>query len=131
MLPTASHLSHGNIAFIRPDDIIYKAYIGDQNADSIRKLWKKTEQLVGQLRAQKKPVLILVDLSKLGKVSLSARQTEIAFIQSLDFDKAAVFGDGFLNRNVAKIIVTVSGRGFKINFFSTETEAHNWLLSAS
>lgn len=117
-----------NVVFLREDGIIYKAYQGDQNGDSIRKLREETEKLSKELRSQNKSVLILVDLSTLGKTTLSARHEEIQFIRSLDFDKAAVFGDSFLNRSVARLIVTFSGMEYKIKFFNSEAEAHGWLM---
>lgn len=124
-----SYPNQRNVVFVRGDGIIYKAYRGDQNSDTIRRLREKTEQLAQGLRAKRKSVLILVDLSKLGKTTLSARKEEIEFIRSLDFDKAAVFGENFLTRSLVRIIVVLSGREYKIKFFDSESQAVDWLGS--
>lgn len=116
-----------NILHIREGGIIYKAYVGDQDAYSIRKLWKDLAGLVSQMKQQAHPVLVLVDLSKLGKATLSARKTELELIKNVDFDRAAVFGVSLFNRNLAKVLVTASGRGYKIKFFNGEKEAIEWL----
>lgn len=116
---------------ILENGLIYKTFNGDQNGQSIRKLQKETEKCVLVLRKQNKKVLILADLSNLGRTTLSARKAEIDFINKLDFDKAAVFGDGIVNRTLAKLIVNASAKAFKINFFSTRDEAESWLLEAN
>lgn len=121
-------MSAANIAYVMDNGLIYKAYIGDQNGDTIRKLWKTMDKLVKELREKKKPVLILVDLSKLGKTHLSARKIEVEFIRSLDFDKAAIFGDTLFTRALAKVILAASGMSFKIGFFNTQAEGQRWLL---
>lgn len=127
MWSPATAIPKTNVALLREDGIICKAYQGNQGADSIRELRKQTEDLVHLLRSGNKNVLILVDLSGLGKTTLPARKEEIAFIRSLDFDKAAVFGGNFLNTSLAKLIVNLSGMGYKIKFFNSEAEADRWL----
>lgn len=116
-----------NEVFIRADGVIYKSFRGDQTCESIKRSREETEKLIQELRAQKKPVPMLVDLSALGKTTLSARNEEIETIRSLNFDKAAVFGQNFTNRKLAEIIVTFSGMEYKIKFFNSELEAYNWL----
>lgn len=109
--------------------IILKVFRGDQTVQSIKEFREETEKLIEGLRAKEQKVLVLVDLSHLGKTTVFARSEEIESIRSLDFDKAAVFGSSFINRKMAEIIVHFSGMEYKIKFFNSEKEAESWLIN--
>lgn len=120
-----------NQVSLTKDGILYKVFRGDQTGESIKKFREETDRIIQDLKVQKKKVLVLVNLSELGKTTLSARNEEIEAIRSLDFDKAAVYGQNFFNRKIAEIIVNVSGMEYKIKFFGGEDQAYEWLINSA
>lgn len=113
--------------YLGKDGFIHNIYQGDQNASTVKKVWGQLDQLTKKVRAKGKRVLILTDLTKLGKTPLSARTAGLDLMRKLDFDKAAVFGGSTFNQLLVNTIVIASGRGFQIKYFSTEKEARDWL----
>lgn len=117
-----------NHNFLGKVGFVYNIYIGDQDSKTIKRTWKELEGLSKKLRTQKKKVLILTDLTKIGRITLSARRKGLELVRSLDFDKVAMVGDDHLERHVVRIMVNLSGRAFQIKYFFDEKEARQWLL---
>lgn len=131
MLAGAKRVESGkglNLNYLGSDGLIRNIYRGNQNAATVKKAYNDLSEIAKKLRAKGKKVLILADTRNLGHVSFSARREGIEVMRKLDYDKAAIIGDVFLYNNLVKIMVMVSGMGYKIKFFSDENEAREWLL---
>ena len=119
----------GNTNFIDKDGLIHNIYVGDQ---TVSKLKKSTEELLGlttSLREHNKPILVLTDITKLGKIGLQARGYAVEMVKTIEFDKVAIFGNPKAIERVVNFIILASGRGYKMQYFSSKTDAKKWLLS--
>src|SRR5688572_28406386 len=114
--------SSGNKNYLGDDGIIYNIYEGDQSADTLKKVEEELPQLTRKLRQERKKVLILSNVTNLGRISLPGRIMGAKIIKNLDYDKAAVFGPSHLERSVVEVIANVAGRGFSLKYFNTEKE---------
>lgn len=113
---------------ITSSGIIYHTFCGSHNGTDILKDWQVLEKAVKTMRTRGKRVLILVNLSKVGRFNISARLLSLELARSLDFDKAAISGGSMTNITIAQSIIRKAVRDFQIQFFNDDSEARQWLL---
>jgi hypothetical protein len=121
-------INYQNKNFIE-GELIHNIYIGNQTGATLMQTHLELDHLTARIRHKGKPVLILVDLSELGKVTLEARKVGLILMRDLDFDKAALFGNYYLLQGLVEAISLAAGRKFKVKLFTTKTEAKAWLLT--
>lgn len=127
MVAEAGRAKLGNRNYIGEDGFIHSIWVGDLNASVVERMGKELAGLVEEVRKKGKPVLILDDISKIGKVPLSARQAGFKVIKELDYDKCAIFGNYPLLAGLVKAVVLATGCSFKIKFVGNKQEAEAWL----
>lgn len=118
-----------NRVFRGKDGIIYNLYLGDQTGQTVKNTGDDVNLLLKRLKRQGKKILILADISQIGNISLPARQVGLGLIQELEYDKLAIYGADFMTGSIVKVIVSVSGRSYKIRSFDSKPEAVEWLKS--
>jgi len=116
-----------NKNFIGEDGFIHNVYEGDQSAQTLTQVEEELPKLTRKLRQDGKKVLVLSDISNLGRISLPGRIMGARIIKNLDYDKAAIFGPSHLERSVIEVIANVAGRGFSLKYFNDEKSAIDWL----
>ncbi|MBI3486317.1 STAS/SEC14 domain-containing protein [Candidatus Daviesbacteria bacterium] len=116
-----------NSVFLGEDSFIYNLYFGDQNSQTVAECSEQIDKLAKELRKQHKKVLIIVDLTKMGKTHSSARKVGLEVLKNLDFDKLAIFGTDLYTKYLVNLVVLATGRLDKIQYFSNEEEARDWL----
>ena len=84
-----------------------------------------------QQKRKNKKVLVLADTTKLGRINLTVRKIGLTIMQNLEYEKAAIFGTNELYDKLVKMIILASGQGFKVRYFTSESEAQRWLLTFS
>lgn len=119
--------------FFNPSGFIELHYIGSMTPETItescRKLFKKTEKLI----TEKKPALILVDVTKISvtnnhKQMAPARKEAVHLLTKSHYDRIAVYGS--LPVQIAmNTIVLIAGKRDKVRVFSDRVEALKWLKS--
>ncbi len=112
-----------NQVFLGDDGFIHNLHVGDQTGKTVSTMVKQLAVLTEQLRANERPVLALIDLTKLGKHDAAARQAAADGIKNLSYDRAAAFSDDQLTRYVVNLVVRAAGRGDRFRYFDTEAEA--------
>jgi len=117
-----------NRNFIGKDGLVHSLFIGDQNATTVKKTQNDLDTLVNKLNNLKKPILILADITKIGKVPLSARASGLVLMRDLSFDRCAIFGNYYLFKAIVDTIVLATGKSFKVKLFSNEHQAREWLI---
>ena len=117
-----------NSNYLGRDGIIYNVYVGDQTLSSFEKTAKELGVLSKQQREKGKPILVLTDLNKLGKVPTKVRQEGVELVRSMNYHKAAIYGDDGIGMQIAKLIIKVSMMDYKIKIFKEKKDALNWLL---
>jgi hypothetical protein len=117
-----------NHNFIGKDGLIHNIYINDQNAATVSEVEKELIILSKKLRDQQKPVLILTEMTHVGKISLSARTKGLSVIRNLDFDKVALLGKSNLEKEIVSSVIIASGKTYCMKYFVDKEKALEWLL---
>lgn len=120
-------MKNKNHYFLDEEGVICIYYIGDQTAESIKKLNIQVNKLIQKLKSEKQKVLVLADITEMGDVSLGGRKTGIELLRKIEYDKLAVYGKRFVDKYLVDIIVMASGMSFKIKFFLDLKEARAFL----
>lgn len=116
-----------NRVFINNKGFVECRVIGDQNLKSVTAMGQQIEALLSELENMRQPLLILDDITKIGRVPSNARKAVIQFVKNLQYDRLAMVGDNGIIRLGANLIFRASGRGKKVKFFSNHAQAVRWL----
>ncbi len=115
---------------IRPEEdagIIYSIYHGDQTKESIHDITVAAKEVITKLRGKQKPVYILIDVRDVKNQDSGGRKAAIDGINTLDYDKMAIFGASLMIKYVAQFLIRTSHMQDKVKYFTTEAEARAWL----
>jgi hypothetical protein len=120
-----------NNAFIHPSGFIEQNYNGEQTPESILQAIDQLKQLVEKVRMQKKPVLILIDLSGIHKVDLGPRMMKARIagmkaMATLKYQGAAIYGPVPL-QVLVNTFAMIAGVHEKIHVFDSRAKAMKWL----
>jgi predicted glycosyltransferase len=108
---------------------IISIYHGHQTAVSILEIAQAAAQTIQSVRAQHKPVLLLIDTRDIESQDSGSRKAAIEAINSLDYDKMAIYGAPLFIKYVVEFLITVSQKKEKIKYFDTEEQARSWLMN--
>lgn len=114
--------------FITQQNIIEIIVEGDQTVESVRQLGNAASLLGDQMRDAGRPVIILDNLSQIGKVPPEARQLVVDFIKHVEYDRLAMVGSNPLVRFGANLMFQASGKRNRLKFFESRHAAVEWLL---
>ncbi len=118
-----------NKVYVNSDGIIEIEVIGDQNAASVELMGRQIDTLITQLKAVGKPCLLLDNLLQIGKVGPEARRLVVELAKRLDYDRAAMLGQGGLMSFGANLMLRATGKTYKIHYFDNREAAITWLKS--
>lgn len=116
-----------NRVYLNSDEIIEIEVIGDQNPASVEQMGRQINTLITQMKNLGKPCLLLDNLLQIGKVGPEARRLVVELTKQLDYDRAAMLGQGGLMRFGANLMLRASGKGYKIRYFDDRDQAILWL----
>jgi hypothetical protein len=108
--------------------IINCFFCGDQNSSTVKKFSSEIGVVISNLKKENKKALILVDISRIGKTPVSARQTSVDILKRCEFDKIAIIGTNMFLYSIVNCIIKATGRGFQIRIFRILSDAKDWLL---
>lgn len=117
----------GNLVNLGEDGIIYDIMEGDQPAEAVSENNAQVASFVNKLKAEGKPALVLVDLSKVGKQDTASRVAAKEFITEIEFDRLAAFGANMLIKQLVNLVIFASGQGQRVRYFDSKDEALVWL----
>ncbi len=118
-----------NTIELQSDGILMSVYQPVQTYEAIHDVTLETQKLIEKVRAEGKPVLILIDIRQVTTQDIGARKAALEGITNLRFDKMAVFGATLFIKHVTKFILQMSGKSDFIRYFETQDEAVRWLKS--
>ncbi|MBI3511199.1 MAG: STAS/SEC14 domain-containing protein [Bacteroidetes bacterium] len=118
-----------NTVTIRPDDIIYFVFEGDQDGDTVMAVMKEMMSCAEKISLAGKKILMLGNIDGTKKHNAAARKAGLEMSKQMKFDRIAMTGGNVFTRNVAKLVITATGDK-RIKFFSAREEAEVWLKSA-
>lgn len=116
-----------NTVYLHDDGYIYVSVVGDQTAQSVKTMGDEVSTLLKRLKAQRKPRLILDDITTMGHTDIPARRMVADLAKTLDFDRVVLLGDGStLMRVGTNLMLKAIGRS-NIRYFDDPDQAINWL----
>ncbi len=124
-------LRMGNKVYVNSDEIIEIEVNGDQNAASVELMGRQINTLITQMKSVGKPCLLLDNLLQIGKVGPEARRLVVDLATRLDYDRAAMLGQGGVMRFGANLMLRATGKGYKIKYFDSREAAIKWLKESS
>jgi hypothetical protein len=116
-----------NRVFLGRDGLIYNHHVGDQTGESVRRMIGDIASISSKLGSERKPVLALIDLSKLGNQNTAARQAASEGLKSLQFDRVAIYGRDPILRYIVSLVVRASGKGDTVKYFVSKSKAISFL----
>ena len=100
---------------------------GDQTVASVQAMGEEAIRLGVEMRATRKPALILDNLMQMKMVPPEAREMVVKFVRSSDYDRLAMLGSGALLKLGANLLLQATGRGKCVRYFDDRNEAIRWL----
>jgi hypothetical protein len=116
-----------NIVTLEPKNVVSVTAVGAQTYDTVKDVENQVRVITNQLRAQNRPVKILIELSPGVSQDLTARRAAREFLTSLDYDKIGMYGAKMFLKNVIDLIIAGSVRNGRVKNFYTKEEALRWL----
>jgi hypothetical protein len=110
------------------NDIVYIEKVGDQTVESMTELYNQLSLLAGQLRAQGKPVLVLVNVHDEREMNASVRKFVAEMSRRVDMDKSASYAPSPYLRGLRDLLIRAARVDDKVANFETREEALAWLL---
>jgi hypothetical protein len=114
--------------FLNEEGLIEVQVEGDQTYMTFENLKPDATELLGKLQQAGKPRLGLIDISKQGKFSADSNRAAMEVLESLNYDKLAIFGGNAITTEVSKAIVLAMGKSGNTKVYQKREEAVNWLL---
>jgi hypothetical protein len=120
-----------NKIFINKQNIVECQVIGDQTSESITAMGEKIQDQLAQLKSERKPLLLLDDIIKIGQVTPNGRNMVVSLAKTLPYDRLAMLGNNGFIRLGANLIIRASGKARKLRYFTNRNEAVKWLQEIS
>jgi hypothetical protein len=117
-----------NTVSLDPAGYVFINFMGDQNYQSIEAVAKECQELIEQLRYEKKSVLGLLNFSGERHFDTGAHKAAMEIMGDLDYDRAAFYGENAVMADVINLIIKARGNGENTKVFNTREEALAWLL---
>lgn len=114
--------------FLNEEGLIEVQVEGDQTYMTFENLKPDAIELLNKLQQAGKPRLGLVDISKQGKFSADSNRAAMEVLESLNYDKLAIYGGNAITTEVSKAIVLAMGKSGNTKVYQKREEAVNWLL---
>jgi hypothetical protein len=111
-----------------PPDVAYTAYFGDLDGDAAATLGVEARKIT----ASKPRLFLLVNLSKVGRISREARAQSAQGSQDLAICGIAIVGASAHVRIIAGLVgraveMMQRGKNAQTRFFNTEAEGRQWI----
>jgi len=114
--------------FLNEEGLIEVQVEGDQTYMTFENLKPDATELLNKLQQAGKPRLGLIDISKQGKFSADSNRAAMEVLESLNYDKLAIYGGNAITTEVSKAIVLAMGKSANTKVYQKREEAVNWLL---
>lgn len=102
--------------------------VGDQTQQTIEDSARECQKLAGQLTAEHKPILGLIDFTHENKFSTGANKATLEAMGSINYDRVAAFGTSHVLAEVTGLIIQALGKSDRTKVFATREEAVVWLM---
>ena len=120
-------MTDANRIFLNPDGYIEVAIVGDQTHMAFERLHYDAADLMELLEKQGKKRLGLIDVSKEGDFSPESNKAAMQILESLPYDKLAIFGVNKVRAAVARAVILAIGKSGNTKLFVDRQSALDWL----
>jgi hypothetical protein len=120
-------MSEVNSVFLNPDGYIEATIEGDQTYMSFEHLHYDAADMLDLLEKQGKKRLGLIDVSKQGKFSPESNKAAMQILESLPYDRLAIFGANKVLAEVTNAIIIAMGKSGNTKLFGERQAALDWL----
>lgn len=114
--------------FLNEEGIVEVQVEGDQTYMTFVNLRDDAINLLNQLQQAGKPRLGLIDITKQGKFSADSNRAAMEVLESLNYDKLAIFGGNTILTEVSRALVIAMGKSENTRVYKTREEAVKWIL---
>lgn len=118
-----------NRIFLSKEGIIEVIIEGEQTYMTFENLRYDAQDMLSQLQKEGKKRLGAIDISKLTKFNPDSNRAAMEILESLNYDRVAIFGGGTVLTEVTKAIIMAMGKGDNTKIFSDRESAIAWLTS--
>src|SRR6266571_5265492 len=112
---------------IGENEIICFTFRGDLTDADLEEVLSRGAKIMTAYRLHDKPVLMLADVSELGKREYLAQKRGLRTFKEWQFDKVAVFGGSPAIRYLVNSYAKLAGKNHTIRHLATRAEAVTWL----
>ena len=111
-----------------PEGYIEVTIEGEQSYMAFVNLKADAADMIKQLQNEGKRRLGLLDITKQENYTPDTNRAAMEILESLNYEKLAIFGGGKFLTEVAKAIVLAMGKAGNTKIFATRESAVEWLL---
>ena len=115
-----------NKAFIQ-DGLIFNVYMGDQDYESVMDLAGRTLELAREFKVAGLPVLVITDITRIGRLGTGIRKAAKEAFEIIPFDKVSIFGGNSYMDQVVPVILRFLRRDEMVGYCRSQEEAETWL----
>ncbi|HEX7260172.1 MAG TPA: STAS/SEC14 domain-containing protein [Candidatus Saccharimonadia bacterium] len=101
--------------------------IGDQTQETVEDMGRQLTDHIVQLRKAGQKVLLLDNVQKIGRTDMQAVRAVAILGRILDYDRAAMVGDGSAPMRTGINLLLRTIRRSSIQYFSNLKDAETWL----
>jgi hypothetical protein len=116
---------------LNPDGYVEVIMDGEQSYMTIDSMKYDAVDMLGQLQSENKPRLGLVDLTKQSNYTTDTNKAAMKTLESLNYEKVALFGANTFLTDVVKAIILAMGRTETTKIFKDRESAIAWLKEQS
>lgn len=118
-----------NRIFLNQDNIVEAVIEGEQTYMTFDNLTMSAQALLVQLQKEGKPRLGLIDVTNQKNFTPDTNRAAMQILESLNYDKVAIFGAKTLLTEVTKAIILAMGKTHNTKIFPDRDSAVAWLKS--
>lgn len=119
-----------NRIFLNQDNIVEAVIEGEQTYMTFDNLTISAQELLEKLQKEGKPRLGLIDVTNQQNFTPDTNRAAMQILESLNYDKVAIFGAKTLLTEVTKAIILAMGKSENTKIFPDRDSAMAWLKSA-
>lgn len=120
---------NNSITYHENEGYIEVIIAGDQDRDKFVRLQYEALKIIERLENENKPMLALIDISKQTSFSADTNRASLEILESIDYDKVAIFGANKILTEVTKGIILAMGKSSNTKMFKDRESAIEWLVS--
>lgn len=117
-----------NRIIYNPEGYIEVTIEGEQSYMAFINLKADAADMIKQLQNEGKRRLGLLDITKQENYTPDTNRAAMEILETLNYEKLAIFGGGKFLTEVARAIVLAMGKAVNTKIFSTRESAVEWLI---